>query len=372
MAITGSRSSGQRIFGLDLMRAVAILLVVGVHAGDLLDAHWPANSFFSGIDGVDVFFVLSGYLIGSILLRYLHNTAVPWRERLFDFWRRRWLRTLPNYYLFLVINILLLHWGYARGLLNVNALAYFAMLQNLIVPLDLFFWESWSLAVEEWFYLLFPILLLTLAFLFRKASDNIFLGAILVFLLVPLLLRIQAAQGIHDMPTADLYIRRMVLTRLDTIGYGLLAALLHRTWTDHWSTWRMPAFIVGLVLLVFGTTLHDASYLYWVMTGQHILMAIGLALLLPLLSTWIAKPPWGTPVIFISKVSYAWYLVHMPLRYPWQRLMDGQDEGMTIVLYIAYWVVGIALSMLVFRFWERPWMDLRERWLRKELPEAGA
>jgi peptidoglycan/LPS O-acetylase OafA/YrhL len=371
MVRTGGRSEGQRIFGLDLMRAVAIVLVVGVHAGDLLDAHWPGNSFVSGIDGVDVFFVLSGYLIGSILLRYLHNNAVPWHERLFDFWRRRWLRTLPNYYLFLVINILLLHYGHGRGLLNMNALAYFAMLQNLIIPLDLFFWESWSLAVEEWFYLLFPLLLLMLSFVFRKASDRIFLVAILVFLLVPLLLRIQAAQGIHDMPTADLYIRRMVPTRLDTIGYGLLAALLHRIWRSQWSAWRMPAFIVGMVLIVFGTTLHDASYLHWVMTGQHILMAIGLALLLSLLSTWFAKPPWGAPVVLISKVSYAWYLVHMPLRYAWQGLMEGRDESTTIFLYIGYWAVGIALSVVVYRLWERPWMDLRERWIRKELPVAA-
>lgn len=370
MARTGSRSEGQRIFGLDLMRAAAIVLVVGVHAGDLLDAHWPNNTFFSGIDGVDVFFVLSGYLIGSILLRYLHNTAVPWHERLFDFWRRRWLRTLPNYYLFLVINILLLHWGYARGLLNVNALAYFAMLQNLIVPLDLFFWESWSLAVEEWFYVLFPVLLILLTFLFRKASERVFLLAILLFLIMPLVLRFQAAQGIHDMPTADLYIRRMVLTRLDTIGYGLLAALLHRSWQRSWSGWRIPAFALGLVLLILGANLHDASNLYWVMTGHHVLMAIALALLLPLLSTWSASPRWATPVVIVSKVSYAWYLVHMPLRYFWQRLMEGQNESMTIGLYIAYWVVGIALSYLVFRFWERPWMDLRERWVRKELPET--
>lgn len=367
MALTGSRSQGQRIFGLDLMRTAAIVLVVGVHAGDLLDAHWPASSFVSGIDGVDVFFVLSGYLIGSILLRYLHNTAVPWHQRLFDFWRRRWLRTLPNYYLFLLINILLLHWGYAQGLLNVNALAYFAMLQNVIVPLDLFFWESWSLAVEEWFYVLFPVLLILLTSLVRKANDRLFLVAILLFLIVPLLFRVQAAQGIHDMPTADLYIRRMVLTRLDTIGYGLLAALLHRSWRSQWSAWRIPAFTLGSILLGFGTTLHDASSLYWVMTGQHVLMALGLALLLPLLSTWTRMPRWGAPIALVSRISYAWYLVHMPLRYPWQRLMEGRDEPTTIFLYIAFWIVGIALSAVVYRLWERPWMDLRERWERREL-----
>jgi peptidoglycan/LPS O-acetylase OafA/YrhL len=49
----------------------------------------------------------------------------------------------------------MLYAGLSTGILNVNVLAYFVFLQNFWVPLDLFFWESWSLAVEEWFYLLF-------------------------------------------------------------------------------------------------------------------------------------------------------------------------------------------------------------------------
>jgi peptidoglycan/LPS O-acetylase OafA/YrhL len=66
------------------------------------------------------------------------------------------LRTLPNNHLFLLLNIALVALGLAPGLLNANTAAYFVFLQNLWKQLGLFFWESWSLAVEEWFYLLFP------------------------------------------------------------------------------------------------------------------------------------------------------------------------------------------------------------------------
>ncbi|HMC97241.1 MAG TPA: acyltransferase, partial [Flavobacteriales bacterium] len=162
-------SQKSRVFGLDVMRALAIVLVVLVHSDYMLWEHWPGFPWLPFVDGVDLFFVLSGYLVGGILLRYA-TSAAPSPRRLLDFCQRRWLRTLPNYYLFLVINIVLLSFGLTRGMLNHSALYYFAFLQNLYKPVDTFFWESWSLVIEEWFYLLFPILLFGLMWLLRVAA----------------------------------------------------------------------------------------------------------------------------------------------------------------------------------------------------------
>ena len=100
------------------MRATAIVMVVFDHNADVLGRFIPGVPPGSGIDGVDLFFVLSGYLIVGILLKYAAMRDVPFRKRALDFWQRRWLRTLPNYYLFLFINIVLVHFGLANGALN--------------------------------------------------------------------------------------------------------------------------------------------------------------------------------------------------------------------------------------------------------------
>ena len=101
--------SEKRIFGLDLMRAVAILMVLSSH---LLWIYPPNNGIISqvfqlfGYLGVEIFFVLSGFLIGRIVYRlYLQDDFTI--SSVLYFLKRRWFRTLPNYYLVLLINILI-------------------------------------------------------------------------------------------------------------------------------------------------------------------------------------------------------------------------------------------------------------------------
>ena len=89
-----------RIFGLDLMRAIAILIVMYMHSMFVLPVSVQRifNLPLPAMDGVSVFFVLSGFLIGGILLRILEEQNFGPRE-IFQFWIRRWFRTLPNYVL---------------------------------------------------------------------------------------------------------------------------------------------------------------------------------------------------------------------------------------------------------------------------------
>ena len=87
-----------RVFGLDLMRALAIIFVVMSH-GSMLE---KANTDFPWIrlvNGVELFFVLSGFLIGGILIKNFQKTNSFGIKEIYNFWIRRWFRTLPNYYL---------------------------------------------------------------------------------------------------------------------------------------------------------------------------------------------------------------------------------------------------------------------------------
>jgi len=361
-----------RLFGLDLMRAVAILWVVYSHADDLLGAYWPVDTGVPGFDGVDLFFVLSGYLIGGILIRYAEMTDVPWWRRLLDFWQRRWLRTLPNYYLFLVVNIVLLYFGLAPGLLNVNVLAYFVFLQNFMIPLDLLFWESWSLAVEEWFYVLLPMLLIVVIGVMKDRVRFGFLIATVAMIAVSTMLRFPAMDAVGSPFELNLFLRRMVVMRLDTIGFGVLAAWVHHHFPTVWHRRRPEIFVIGAIGLTTAALLHEAENLMFNGTWYFTISAICMALFLPALSGWEGAGRWGMPVVFLSRISYALYLVHMPLRYVLIGLTVGLSKEVTVLLYVGYWLISILLATAVYRFWERPFMALRNGLSQKLLPPVVA
>ena len=159
------KTAAQRIFGLDLLRTLAIVGVVIGHGKPILGA---ADTEFPWIplgDGVDMFFVLSGYLIGGILISEFVVPGKLGLRELFHFLQRRWFRTLPNYYLILGVNVLFAYLGWSMGNLDFFSWKFLCFTQNLNWHFEGFFWESWSLAVEEWFYLTFPLLVLCLSIL---------------------------------------------------------------------------------------------------------------------------------------------------------------------------------------------------------------
>jgi peptidoglycan/LPS O-acetylase OafA/YrhL len=142
--------------GLDTLRAVAVLWVVlyHLHGAKLTPPLPDALERFAalGSAGVDLFFVLSGYLIGGIVLAELETTGTL-RAR--HFWWRRWLRTLPAYYATLAL-IAGSDFVVSPEHAWVSTWAYPIFLQNYWSERPRFAW-SWSLCVEEHFYLALPI-----------------------------------------------------------------------------------------------------------------------------------------------------------------------------------------------------------------------
>lgn len=350
-----------RVFGLDLMRATAIVLVVFWHSADVLRAAVPGIALPPHVDGVDLFFVLSGYLIGGILLRHSALESVPWPRRLLDFWQRRWLRTLPNYYLFLAVNIALVLAALSGGIINRNTWAYALFLQNLWKPLDLFFWESWSLVVEEWFYLVFPLLLFGLTALTGAVARRVYLALALLFIVLPMASRLALAPEVPSLWHLEQGLRKLVFARLDSIGWGILAAWLHQRFPEAWRAARRPLLALGLLGMLACAMAYGADRLRFSGTHYFTLNAVAMALLLPALSTWAMRPSWGRIVTFLSLISYALYLVHQPVRYLFNRWFALEQEAGLLLPLLLYWAVCFALSWLVYRFWERRFMALRDR-----------
>lgn len=355
-----------RVFGLDLLRCIAVLMVLLAHTRFLLRPLMPSLQALSiyGYLGVELFFVLSGFLIGGIVLKSFGDT--PGRHTLVTFWVRRWFRTLPNYYLYLLVNVLI--WA-VEGRADRSLVSYAFFLQNLTWECPLFFNESWSLTIEEWFYLLFPILLL-LAMRFRH--DRRFgvaasLGALFLF---STLARVVAVSAGH--PSWDAGIRKIVIYRFDGLMLGVLGAFVKASWPGAWSRLKAPGVIAGSLLAVvvfwsYYAANRNASF--FARTFFFNLTSLSVLCFLPFLDDWRqAAGALAGGVRNVSLWSYSLYLCHLPIHHLLVTAFgDPEAKGILLsaprllAMTTAFVVLSLIVSALTYRCFEKPAMNLRER-----------
>lgn len=356
------QSSSQRIFGLDVIRALAILLVVFGHGGLVSGNLFESFPTIPLLDGVELFFVLSGLLIGSILIKQLNTENGFSVNDLFVFWKRRWFRTLPNYYLVLLINVLFVSYGIIGGNKEAINWKFIFFLQNFHEGFVDFFWESWSLAIEEWFYVLFPIIA-WLAIRFMGVKKGLLLS-ILALLIFPLIHRYSISDENVDFFWWDVNFRKVVITRLDAIMFGVFAAYIKYYYSDFWSKTRNVTFIVGITIISFILVFPQDPNSLFAKTLYFSIVSLGAMLLLPKMDalktislTWLSRP-----ITYISKISYAMYLVNLGLvaqviAFNWS--ITSKKEH--LLAYCVYWIATIAISALIYHVYELPMTKLRDR-----------
>lgn len=253
MSSTPSAPRYQRNFGLDLLRSVAIGVVLMNHGylGFFVSTGlskwegWRAALSACAVFSIEWLFVLSGYLIGSMMIRSF-ETRGGWWASARDFWLRRWFRTIPNYYLFLLINALIAWWGIEEGRF---AWSFAVFSQNLAwaQTKPYFFAEAWSLALDEWFYFLMPLLLGGVALLRRLERRQLFWAVALLLITVPTVLRSVVTPSAHFFAWDD-DIRRVTLMHLDATGWGVAAAILNRWHPGWWARRQGLKALLGLAL----------------------------------------------------------------------------------------------------------------------------
>ena len=357
MNITTNYSN--RVYGLDVLRAIAIILVVNSHGKILLkDLFGDKISWIGLMDGVELFFVLSGFLIGGILLKIIHNNNYKLStKQVLNFWKRRWFRTLPNYYLFLIINIILLKFSLIDGTFKHFDYKYFLFLQNFTQPLIGFFWESWSLAVEEWFYIFLPLSLIIFLFIFPSKKGILF--SIITLITLPLVYRIINSDISVDAFWWDVKFRKVILMRLDTIIYGVLAAYIKFYYKEFWQKISIPSFILGVIMVLSINYIPFKQNGFFIKTFYFNITTIGVMLILPLASSIKNfKTFFGKIVTHISLISYSMYLVNMlALSFVTSKYINISG----LLGYLVYWMLVITFSTAVYYFFEKPLMNLRNK-----------
>jgi peptidoglycan/LPS O-acetylase OafA/YrhL len=351
-----------RNFGLDVLRALAIILVLLSHSRFLWVGAVPEARYLQlgGFWGVELFFVLSGLLIGRIIVKELIDQQ---DFTLATFWKRRWYRTIPNYFLFLFLNILyLLTIDYSGPPLW----KYFFFMQNLAWQHPSFFPESWSLAVEEMFYLLFPVLVVLLMKA-RLKPGRAFLTAGISILCFSTTFRF--VHVAFSNPNWNDGVRTIVIYRLDALMYGLLLAFyLNRHGNigrrlKHYLSGAGSTLLIASAIVFFSTD-RDADF--FSRTALFSVTSLGFALLMP--AAMDARVP-GNSLIEsfwrkISLWSYSLYLsnllVYNLIRFFWLDVADRSvlNAFLATVIYVA---ASVSISALVYRHYELPVMELRDR-----------
>jgi peptidoglycan/LPS O-acetylase OafA/YrhL len=347
-----------RFWGLDLVRSIAIVFVLLSHGFQLLIP--------LGFWGVEIFFALSGYLIGGILLNELSAAGCgeKWSfKNLSRFWARRWFRTLPNYYFYLIIaNILAFNGlGQLTGSVTSSDLRYLFFVQN-IWPGQLagFFGVTWSLCVEEWFYLVFPGLLLIVHVMARQSPRRAFFISAFILCIVPICLRVMFG------PSAEFYgwdagMRKIVAFRLDAILWGVMAAYFKRA-----KLVNSYFIAISLVLILLGFVC------FWVnneagssIAGLVVLTSVpmGVACILPIIETISVRGWFGDFVIYISKISYSLYLCHVLVIGIFVTLPVYEHGGplTKLLLKFAQYVTIFLTASISYRWIEKPFLCIRDK-----------
>jgi peptidoglycan/LPS O-acetylase OafA/YrhL len=342
-ALHKSAASG-RLPTLDGLRAISIMLVILGHlTGTRNFPHWLDFFGLFANFGVRVFFVISGFLITSLLLKELRKRG---SISLKDFYIRRVLRIFPAFYVYLLV-IAFLALG-AIKLRHNDLLFAFTYTMNFHFDHSWYVAHLWSLAVEEQFYLVWPALL---AFLSRELA---FRAAAVTFLSCPLI-----RLGIwYLFPQGRDGIGHMFPTVADVLAIGCLLAGW-REWL-HQRTWymnllqRRPFLLITLLALMVNLS-QDRPRIY-IAVGESIMnlcIAICIDRCMTYSSFRLGRVLEWKPLAFIGVLSYSLYI--------WQQPFLNRNSPSPLSAFPINILVVVFAALASYYMIEQPFLKLKSR-----------
>lgn len=343
---------------LDFLRGAAAFAVAVPH-------YLTANAPFSpavesvAVSAVEVFFVLSGFVLAPQIVDWV--VGRPWRN-LGVFLVRRWMRTIPPYVAALFVVALM-----TGNLFTADTLRYLFYVENLFRSANAvdFYPVAWSLAVEEWFYVLFAPLMFLVACGLGRSDRRVEVAFAILFVLIIAGLRAFAAP-----PDWDLNVRRVTAFRVDSIVWGFLLfiALPRRA--------LFPPKAVAAVLALGAAFALAAALEYWIailaleqnrlaqQTFPYSSAIFGLAAvsLFREAGEAFAGPRVSALSFYLGRISYSVYLFHIVIIMALKPFVGNWPLFLQLALFIA---ATCAFSTLFWRAFERPILASRPDYDRR-------
>lgn len=351
----------QRNFGLDVLRTISIWLVLLQHSKILIIDGIKGLSI-GGI-GVEIFFVLSGFLIGQIIIKNLQKSNTI--KIIVNFWIRRWFRILPLYYLMLLIKFI-----FIDNSIGSNIWYYIFFLQNNFYGIE-YYEVTWSLVIEEWFYIIVPIFLF-LTFKLSRKKTNIVVILFLLFILFENIIRFIYVKK-FNVPYSG--VNGNVIFRIDSLFYGVLLAYLKINFKYIFiKLSRLPVFIFSLVCFI--------SYLYIIIAFSKSKLGINgfifprtigftifpliIAFILPFFDSKssfsqnsILGKIYYKFITYTSLLTYSIYLIH-PLVFE-QLINKKPFKIVTEINLILAITLTYMIAYFLFNFFETPILKYRNK-----------
>jgi peptidoglycan/LPS O-acetylase OafA/YrhL len=345
--------------GLDVLRAVAILLVLVFHAPETVTRALPGalrSAFSLGWMGVDLFFVLSGYLIGRQV--FATREDLPLGARLRTFWVKRWTRTLPLYFVVLGTYAFLKPWVFGAPFVG-GGWSYALFLQNYGPLKD--FVQSWSLCVEEHFYLVLPLVAFALrgqrwpAWAWLVPLGVSMVGRAIVSEALPASPAVREWMGAYSWATH---------LHLDGLGVGVFLARTAPRWRGWPARWKAVSAVLGLAVLAATLGPYEpmrvGHHFIWLYTG----LSVAFGLLLVGLESW-RLPPWARRGVYaVAATSYGAYLWHGLVVRAFERShLSLGGWGVDLLAFVG---VVLLVSWGTYVAVEKPGLRLRGWLLKRE------
>ncbi len=333
-----------RIAELDGLRGVAALAVVVAHY--LGEVPHGFSAFMIGWLGVDFFFVLSGFLMGSIILK--HHTEPGFLK---PFYLRRAARIIPIYFVVVCVTIVLaaLTQGHAWSDHPFDAPVYLLFLTNIAIS----FWgeggewlkPTWTLAVEEQFYLLLPLLVMW-------TRKRLLVVTLLALCAMAIVFRVAFYE------TNQMAALTLLPARMDLLLGGVILAYMKLRFDLSGSVqvFRVVPLVVMIVLLA--VALISRDHLFVVLNPTLLSVAFASFLLAVLLGAPEGRRYRSRVLGYFGQISYALYLVHQPVAGLLHgMLLDGKPDIGTIpqvAVTILAFAVSVAIARASWKWLEQP------------------